>query len=53
MSNELVNYAVEKGTPVLQKSADTIKEKVIKVSKEVIEKLEKETPKEEKHKREA
>ena len=53
MSNELVNYAVEKGTPVLQKSADTIKEKIIKVSKEVIGKLEKETPKEEKHKREA
>ena len=45
MSSELVNYAVEKGTPILQKSADSIKEKVIKVSKEVIEKLEKETPK--------
>lgn len=41
MSTELVDYAVEKGTPVLQKSADAIKEKVIKVSKEVIEKLEK------------
>lgn len=40
MSNELVNYAIEKGTPVLQKSADSIKEKVIKVSKEVIAKLE-------------
>lgn len=40
MSNELVNYAVEKGTPVLQKSAASIKEKVIKVSKEVITKLE-------------
>ena len=45
MSSELVNYAVEKGTPVLQKSADAIKEKVIKVSKEVIEKLEKENNK--------
>lgn len=46
MSNELVNYAVEKGTPVLQKSADSIKEKVIKVSKDVIEKLENENTKE-------
>ena len=45
MSAELVNYAVEKGTPILQKSADSIKEKVIKVSKEVIEKLERETEK--------
>lgn len=45
MSSELVNYAVEKGTPVLQKSADAIREKVIKVSKEVIEKLEKENNK--------
>ncbi len=42
MSSELVDYAVEKGTPVLQKSADAIREKVIKVSKEVIEKLENE-----------
>lgn len=48
MSSELVNYAVEKGTPILQKSADSIKEKVVKVSKEVIEKLEKETPKQKK-----
>lgn len=45
MSSELVNYAVEKGTPVLQKSADAIREKVIKVSKEVIEKLEKDNNK--------
>ena len=45
MSSELVNYAVEKGTPVLQKSADAIREKVIKVSKEAIEKLEKENNK--------
>lgn len=52
MSNELVNYAVEKGTPVLQKSADSIKEKVIKVSKDVIEKLENENSKE-KSKKEA
>ena len=45
MSSVLVNYAVEKGTPVLQKSADAIREKVIKVSKEVIEKLEKDNNK--------
>ena len=45
MSSELVDYAVEKGTPVLQKSADAIREKVIKVSKEVIEKLEKDNNK--------
>ena len=54
MSSELVDYAVEKGTPVLQKSADAIREKVIKVSKEVIEKLEKDNNKVEmKNKREA
>ncbi len=54
MSSELVDYAVEKGTPVLQKSADAIREKVIKVSKEVIEKLEKDNNKVEmKNKKEA
>lgn len=54
MSSELVDYAVEKGTPVLQKSADAIREKVIKVSKEVIEKLEKDNNRVEmKNKREA
>ena len=42
MAEELVGYAVEKGTPVLEKSANSIKEKVITVSKEVINKLEKE-----------
>lgn len=42
MAEELVSYAVEKGTPVLEKSANSIKEKVITVSKEVISKLEKE-----------
>ena len=54
MSSELVDYAVEKGTPVLQKSADAIREKVIKVSKEVIDKLEKDNNKVEmKNKKEA
>lgn len=46
-SSELVEYVIEKGTPVLEKSATTIKEKVIEVSKEVTKKLEKQesTPK--------
>ena len=42
-AEELVDYAIEKGTPVIEKSANTIKKKVIEVSKNVIDKLEKET----------
>ena len=42
-AEELVNYAIEKGTPVIEKSANAIKKKVIEVSKNVIAKLEKET----------
>ena len=42
-AEELVNYAIEKGTPVIEKSANAIKKKVIEVSKNVTEKLEKET----------
>lgn len=42
MSNELVNYAVEKGTPVLQKAADEVRQKAIVVVKEVLKRLEKE-----------
>ena len=42
-AEELVNYAIEKGTPVIEKSANAIKKKVIEVSKNVITKLEKET----------
>lgn len=38
---ELVDYAVEKGTPVLETTANTIREKAIDVTKEVLEKLEK------------
>ena len=39
-AEELVNYAIEKGTPVIEKSANAIKKKVIEVSKNVITKLE-------------
>ena len=42
MSNELVNYAEEKGTPVLQKAADEVRQKAIVVVKEVLKRLEKE-----------
>lgn len=42
MAEELVNYAVEKGTPVLEKAANAIREKAIDVTKEVLAKLEKE-----------
>ena len=38
-AEDLVDYAVEKGTPVIEKSANAIKEKVIEVSEEVIKKL--------------
>lgn len=41
-SEELVNLAVEKGTPVLQKAADEVREKAIVVVKEVLKRLEKE-----------
>ena len=41
-SEELVNLAVEKGTPVLQKAADEVRQKAIVVVKEVLKRLEKE-----------
>ena len=41
-SEELVNLAVEKGTPVLQKAADEVRQKAIVVAKEVLKRLEKE-----------
>lgn len=40
MANELVEYAVEKGTPVLKDAADAAREKAIEVTKEVLNKLE-------------
>jgi len=41
MAEELVSYAVEKGTPILEKSANAVREKAIDVTKEVLAKLEK------------
>ena len=41
-ASELVDYAVEKGTPIVESSAKAIKKKVAEVSKEVTKKLEKE-----------
>lgn len=41
-SEELVEYVIEKGTPVLEKSACLIKEKAIVVTKEILKKLEQE-----------
>lgn len=39
-AEELVDYAIEKGTPVLEKAATSVKEKAIVVTKEVLKKLE-------------
>lgn len=39
-AEELVSYAVEKGTPVLEKAATAVREKAIVVTKEVLKKLE-------------
>ena len=39
-AEELVEYAVEKGTPVLEKAAESVREKAIDVTKEVLRKLE-------------
>lgn len=38
-AQELVDMAIEKGTPVLKKSAEDVLQNVIKVSKEAIKKL--------------
>ncbi len=40
LSEDLLSYAKEKGTPVLEKAAKEVKEKIIEVTKEVLEKLE-------------
>lgn len=40
MAENLVDYAVEKGTPVLEKSANAVKQKAIDVTKSVLKKLE-------------
>lgn len=43
-ANDLVEYAVEKGTPILERTADAIREKALIVTKEVVNKLEKAEP---------
>ena len=40
-AEELLNYAIEKGTPVLEKAADSVRLKTIEVTKQILEKLEK------------
>ena len=42
-SQELVDLAIDKGTPILRDAAEEIKAKVLEVSKEVTARLEKET----------
>ena len=44
-ADDLVEYAIEKGTPVIEKSANAIKAKVIEVSQSVIDKLSEDKPK--------
>ena len=39
-ANELVDYAIEKGTPILEKAANSVREKALAVTKEVVKKLE-------------
>ena len=40
MAEELVDYAIEKGTPVLEDAAVAVREKAIQVTREVLAKLE-------------
>lgn len=42
MAEELLEYAIDKGTPVLERTANSIREKSISITKEVLKKLEKE-----------
>lgn len=41
-AEDLVEYVVEKGTPVLEKSANVVREKAILATKEILKKLEQE-----------
>ena len=41
MADELVDFAIEKGTPILESAAADVRSKAIDVTKEVLEKLEK------------
>lgn len=40
-AEDLVEYAVEKGTPILESTANSVREKAIVVTKEILKKLEK------------
>ena len=40
LSEDLLKYAKEKGTPVLEKAANDVKEKIIEVTREALDKLE-------------
>ena len=40
MSEELVQYVIEKGTPVVEKAASTLRDKAIVVTKGILNKLE-------------
>lgn len=40
LSEDLLKYAKEKGTPVLEKAAKDVKEKIIEVTRETLDKLE-------------
>jgi hypothetical protein len=42
MADELVDYAIEKGTPVIEKSANAVKTKVVETCEQVIKKIENE-----------
>ena len=43
-ANDLVEYAVEKGTPILERTATTIREKALAVTKDIVKKLENAEP---------
>ena len=47
-ANELLALAREKGTPVVEKAVEEVRQRAIRVTKEVLKKLEKEETKEEK-----
>lgn len=40
MAEDLVQYVVDKGTPVVEKAANSVREKAIVVTKSILEKLE-------------
>ena len=43
-ASDLVEYAVEKGTPILERTATAIKDKTLIVTKEIVKKLESSEP---------